>query len=183
MAVKQFAFHGAIYKQVSPTHSYRDGKRIPTDEFRAAEEAREQRNLRLEAISEGAVDYAQAEPKAEPAPEPGAKPGRRPRDVAFEHGGTTLTARQLEFVRAMSSEESMGSPEGGWWIDLLIDGAELSPMSAGAMVSTMREKGLVTVSAEVREDGDGRKRRARYMRLTDRGADVYAAAVDHQRGM
>lgn len=183
MAVKQFAFHGSIYRQVSPTHSYRDGKRITADEFRAAEEAREQRNLRLEAISEGAVDYAPAEPKAEPVPGPKAKPGRRPRDVAFEHGGTTLTARQLEFVRAMSSGESMGSPEGGWWIDLMIDGTGLSPMSAGAMVSTMREKGLVTVSAGVREGGDGRKRRAKYMCLTDRGAEVYAAAVDHLRDM
>lgn len=99
---------------------------------------------------------------------------RRSRDVAFEHEGTTLTARQADFFLAMAQESSQGSPDAGWWIDLLIDGAGLSPMSAGAMVSTLREKGLVAVSAEVREDGK-RGRKAKRMCLTEAGRAVWDA--------
>lgn len=95
---------------------------------------------------------------------------RRSRDVAYERGGVTLTARQLEFVKAMATDP-MGSPESGWWVDMLIDHTGINGMSAGAMVSTLREKGLVTVSSEVREDG-GRPRRARAIALTDLGREV-----------
>lgn len=95
---------------------------------------------------------------------------RRSRDVAYERGGVTLTARQLEFVRAMARDE-MGSPEDGWWTDSLIDCAGISPMSGGAMVSTLREKGLVAVSADGREEG-GRAVRAKRLSLTDLGREV-----------
>ena len=96
--------------------------------------------------------------------------GRRSRDVAYERAGVTLTARQLEFVRAMATDP-MGSPESGWQVDMLIDHAGINGMSAGAMVSTLREKGLVTVSSEVREDG-GRPRRVRVLSLTGLGREV-----------
>lgn len=96
----------------------------------------------------------------------------RSKDVAFEADFVTITSRQRDFLHAMAQESSQGSPDAGWWVDLLIEGAGLSPMSAGAMVSTLREKGLIEVSAERREDG-GRGRKAKRVRLTEDGRRLW----------
>jgi len=99
-------------------------------------------------------------------------PRRRPRDVAFEADFVTITSRQRDFLHVMAQGSSQGSPDAGWWVDLLIEGAGLPPMSAGAMVSTLREKGLIEVSSERREDG-GRGRKAKRVRLTEDGRRLW----------
>lgn len=104
---------------------------------------------------------------------------RRSRDVALEvpmpdGRALTVTARQRAFLEAMR-DDPHGSPENGWWTDMLIESAGIPPMSAGAMVSTLREKGLITVSTETRDDGDGKRRRAKSLMLTDDGRVVYDA--------
>lgn len=104
---------------------------------------------------------------------------RRPRDVAFEHAGSgvTLTARQCEFLRAASGCPCWAGGDGTLWTDVLLDELGMNGMSFGAMVSTLREKGLIRVWAESREDGaTGRSRKARAMRLTERGEQVLRAA-------
>lgn len=103
---------------------------------------------------------------------------RRPRDVAFEHEGTgvTLTARQCEFLQAAGGCPCWAGG-GTLWTDVLLDEMGVNGMSFGAMVSTLREKGLLEVWAESREDGAaGRSRRVKAMRLTDAGEQVLRAA-------
>lgn len=104
---------------------------------------------------------------------------RRSRDVAFEHEGTgvTLTARQCGFLQAASGCLCWAEGDGTLWTDVLLDEMGVDGMSFGAMVSTLREKGLIRVWAESREDGaTGRSRKVRAMRLTDAGEQVLRAA-------
>lgn len=104
---------------------------------------------------------------------------RRSRDVAFEHEGTgvTLTARQCEFLQAASGCPCWAEGDGTLWTDVLLDEIGMNGMSFGAMVSTLREKGLLEVWAESREDGaTGRSRKVKAMRLTDAGERVLRAA-------
>lgn len=104
---------------------------------------------------------------------------RRSRDVAFEHEGTgvTLTARQCGFLQAASGCPCWAGGDGTLWTDVLLDEMGVNGMSFGAMVSTLREKGLLEVWAESREDGaTGRSRKVKAMRLTDAGEQVLRAA-------
>lgn len=103
---------------------------------------------------------------------------RRSRDVAFEHApsGVTLTARQCEFLQAASGCPCWAGG-GTLWTDVLLDEIGMNGMSFGAMVSTLREKGLLEVWAESREDGaTGRSRKVKAMRLTDAGEQMLRAA-------
>lgn len=104
---------------------------------------------------------------------------RRSRDVAFEHEGTgvTLTARQCGFLQAASGCPCWAGGGGTLWTDVLLDEMGVNGMSFGAMVSTLREKGLLEVRAESREDGaTGRSRKVKAVRLTDAGERVLRAA-------
>lgn len=113
----------------------------------------------------------------ETAPEREGAPRRKPRskDVAAEAAGVTVTARQLEFLRVMADESSLGSPDGGWWVDCVIDAGGYNGMSAGAMVSTLREKGLIRVGTELRDNpATGRASKAKAISLTDLGHALWA---------
>lgn len=110
---------------------------------------------------------------------PGRRRARRSRDVALEcelpDGRTvTLTSRQAAFLRA-ALECGDGSPEAGRWpTDALVAAYGGTPIGAGAMISTLREKGLASVSDERTVEG-GRALRVRYLHLTDDGMAVLAA--------
>ena len=122
----------------------------------------------------GREDKAMNKEKKEKAPR-----RRRSKDVAFEHEGTgvTLTARQCEFLQAASACPCWAEGDGTLWTYVLLDELGMNGMSFGAMVSTLREKGLLRVWAESREDGaTGRPRRVKAMRLTERGEQVLRAA-------
>lgn len=105
---------------------------------------------------------------------------RRSRDVAATvespDGEVTITARQLQFLRELARTPQYVEGASALWIDILIDEIStesrtfINGMQVGAMVSTLREKGLVEVWTEGREDGiTGRIRRVKTMQFTPTG--------------
>lgn len=117
----------------------------------------------------------------EDAPKP-ARKARKSKDVAFEHEGVTLTAKQADFLReldAAGQDGTLGNAESGWWTDCICDGIggqfAGKPMAVGAMVSTLCEKGLGERSKEDRGTGAGRTRKVTAFSLTDKGREVWSA--------
>ena len=72
---------------------------------------------------------------------------RKPKNVAYEAEGVTLTAKQVDFIRHLPDtcfwEQGLDSCI---WVDCLCDeiGGQFAgkPMTVGAMISTLCEKGL-----------------------------------------
>lgn len=111
-----------------------------------------------------------------------ARKARRSKDVAFEHEGATLTAKQADFLReldAAGQDGVLGNAGTGWWIDCITDGIggqfAGKPMAVGAMISTLCEKGLGTRSKESRDQGNGRTKKVTSFYLTDKGREVWTA--------
>lgn len=111
-----------------------------------------------------------------------ARKPRRSKDVAFEHEGATLTAKQADFLRELSEagqDGVLGDAESGWWTDCITDGIggqfAGKPMAVGAMISTLCEKGLGTRSKEQRETAKGRTKKVTSFCLTDKGREVWEA--------
>lgn len=104
-----------------------------------------------------------------------AKP-RRPKDVAFEmdtiEGHITLTAKQVDFIKHLPDtcfwENGLDSAP---WCDILADeiGGQFAgkPMTVGAMISTLREKKLVSVGRDL-----DRKGKPKFMTLTAVGRAI-----------
>lgn len=94
---------------------------------------------------------------------------RRSKDVAFEmdtiEGRITLTAKQVDFLKLLPTvtfwEEGI---ESTLWCDCIADDINWNPMSVGAMISTLREKGLVVVGRDT-----SRKGKPKYMSFTTVG--------------
>jgi DNA-binding MarR family transcriptional regulator len=114
----------------------------------------------------------------------GEKPARKPRrskDVAFEHGDVTLTAKQADFLRELDAagEAALGNKGAGWWTDCICDeiGGQFlgKPMAVGAMISTLCEKGLGVRSKESRDQGNGRTKKVTSFNLTDKGREIWEA--------
>ena len=110
-----------------------------------------------------------------------ARKARRSKDVAFEHEGVTLTAKQADFLRELDAagEAALGNKGAGWWTDCICDeiGGQFAgkPMAVGAMVSTLCEKGLGVRSKESRDQGNGRTKKVTSFSLTDLGREVWEA--------
>lgn len=107
---------------------------------------------------------------------------RKSKDVAFDHEGVTLTAKQADFLReldAAGQDGVLGDAESGWWTDCITDGIggqfAGKPMAVGAMISTLCEKGLGTRSKEQRETAKGHTKKVTSFCLTDKGREVWAA--------
>ena len=183
---------GSRWRRTRGGYCFRDGRRVSRAEFDEARGAHyEELGARLAEVADeasgaasGARGGAAPAQVPDPAPEAGGGAAERPRrrrskDVAFEHAesGVTLTARQCEFLRAASGCPCWAEGDGTLWTDVLLDEVGVSGMSFGAMVSTLREKGLIRVWAESREDGaTGRPRKVKAMCLTERGERVLRAA-------
>lgn len=112
------------------------------------------------------------EPKKEEKP----KKKRRPKDIAFEmkvkdETVVTLTAKQVDFLHHVPDTCFFEGAESGVWVDCLCDeiGGQFAgkPMTVGAMVSTLREKNIVTVGVE-RVNGH----KAKFFEFTDLGKTV-----------
>ena len=97
--------------------------------------------------------------KAEkPKTKKAAKP-RRSKDVAFEmdtiEGRITLTAKQVQFLKLLPKtcfwEEGV---ESTLWCDCIAEDIGWNPMSVGAMISTLREKKLMTVAKDTSRKGN-----------------------------
>lgn len=95
---------------------------------------------------------------------------RAKKNVAFEFEGTTLTEKQVKFLRLLPNDDFFENGlESTLWIDVLCDtlAGEFNPMALGAMVSTLREKDLIYV-AEERVNG----RKCKYFGFTEDGKQV-----------
>lgn len=95
---------------------------------------------------------------------------RAKKNVAFEFEGTTLTEKQVKFLRLLPNDDFFENGlESTLWIDVLCDTltGEFNPMALGAMVSTLREKDLIYV-AEERVNG----RKCKYFGFTEDGKQV-----------
>lgn len=183
---------GSRWRRTRGGYCFRDGRRVSRAEFDEARGARyEELGARLARVADeasgaasGAREGASRAEVPAPAPEAGGGAAERPRrrrskDVAFEHApsGVTLTARQREFLRAASGCPCWAEGDGAVWTDVLLDELGMGGTSFGAMVSTLREKGLIRVRAEERGDGaTGRPRRVKAIAVTDLGAEVLRAA-------
>lgn len=118
------------------------------------------------------LDTTVVEPEAPKAPK--AKRTRKPKDIAYEGHGKTLTAKQVDFILHLSDscfwENGL---ESALWTDILCDEIEGQfagkPMTVGAMISTLCEKGL----AERAKDKIN-NRTATYMVLTELGKVIAA---------
>lgn len=103
---------------------------------------------------------------------------RRSKDIAFElkengQSVVTLTAKQVNFIKAMPDDDFYERGlESTLWIDVFCDtiADQFSPMAVGAMVSTLREKGLIFVDMQ---KVNGKK--AKYFGLTKLGQRVAKA--------
>lgn len=99
---------------------------------------------------------------------------RKSKDVTHEAEGVTLTAKQVDFIKHLPDtcfwENGLDSCI---WVDCLCDdiGGQFKgkPMTVGAMISTLCEKGL---GSRCRENRDGRK--CTSFELTELGKKVAA---------
>ena len=188
-----FELNGITYKMNLETNRYSktvDGKttRIGKAEYEAAHEEHDAREM--EAYIAEAEENAKTEAGEEIAKEmaPKAKKtkksSRKSKDIAYTYYNSddenakalfTLTAKQVDFIRHLPDtcfwEHGLESTP---WIDVLCDeiGGQFAgkPMTVGAMVSTLCEKGIA-----YREKAKVNNRTCTYMGLTEIGQ---AVAID-----
>ena len=122
------------------------------------------------------AEYGDASPKTAdptqdeaPATKPAkAKPVRKPRP---RKSPLDLTEKQVFFLDNMRKDDFYEHGlDSTLWIDILTDTLSslgMNPMTTGAMVTTLREKGLISVGTEQRE-----KKRLKAFNLTDLGKEV-----------
>lgn len=112
--------------------------------------------------------------KVEKQESPKKKRARKSKDIAYDGNGVTLTAKQVDFIRHLPDtcfwERGLDS---ALWTDVLADeiGGQFAgkPMTTGAMISTICEKGLANRATD-RVNG----RKATFMVLTELGKKVAA---------
>lgn len=100
-----------------------------------------------------------------------AKP-RRSKDIAYDGNGITLTEKQVDFIRHIPDTSFYEHGlESAPWCDVLADeiGGQFArkPMTVGAMISTLREKNVISVGME-RMNG----KKAKYFVFTELGKKV-----------
>lgn len=146
----------------------REGEKVYHDEpiehidIEAAVEATEESQT-TEEIKQIAKEFA-----------PNKKCTRKSKDIAYDGNGVTLTAKQVDFIRHLPDtcfwENGLDSKV---WVDCLCDDIggqfEGKPMTVGAMISTLCEKGL-----GIRAKEKVNNRTATYFELTPTGKMVAA---------
>lgn len=108
------------------------------------------------------------------------KPARKPRkskDIAYEGNGVTLTAKQVDFLLDLKQTNQWDGFDTMFWTDVICDEIEGQfagkPMTVGAMVSTLCEKGLGYRATDSLTDmATGRSRKATYFALTELGQEI-----------
>lgn len=145
----------------------REGEKVYHDEpieqidIEAAVEATEESQT-TEEIKQIAKEFA---PK---------KRTRKSKDIAYDGNGITLTAKQVDFIRHLPDTHFWENGlDSCIWVDCLCDDIggqfEGKPMTVGAMISTVCEKGL-GIRAKAKVNG----RTATYFELTNLGKKVAA---------
>lgn len=174
MKNNEFRLNGVIYTQEKSGYCYAQPvggikKRIKKADYDKAW----QENADLELAKQEEAKKAQAEADDKAVNAPAKKKARKSKDVAYTHkDGTrvvTLTAKQVDFIHHIPDtcfyEQGLDSTP---WCDVLADEIggqfEGKPMTVGAMISTLREKGIIVVGAEKM---NGKK--AKYFAFTEFG--------------
>ena len=111
-----------------------------------------------------------------------AKKTRKSKDIAHEHKDgevtITLTAKQVDFVLHLSDscfwEKGLDSV---LWCDVLVDEIkgqfEGKPMTIGAMISTLCEKGLgIRTKDRLTDEATGKSRKSTTFQLTEKGKEI-----------
>ena len=165
-----------------------NGKRISTNEYETKRNEAVARNAELVAMMES-DQFADLEEAVEATEEsqtteetqqiakefaPKKKRIRKSKDIAYDGNGITLTAKQVDFIRHLPDTEFWEHGlDSALWTDVLADeiGGQFAgkPMTVGAMVSTICEKGLA-IRATDRING----RKATFMELTGLGKKIAA---------
>ena len=128
-----------------------------------------------EIINETGLEPADAELERNIRKEKKAKKVSKPRrskDIAYEGNGVTLTAKQVDFLNHLPDTDFWEKGlDSCIWVDILCDQIEGQfagkPMTVGAMVSTLCEKGL---GVRGKEKMNGH--RATFFSLTELGQKV-----------
>lgn len=97
---------------------------------------------------------------------------RKSKDIAHESNGVTLTAKQVDFIKHIPDtcfyEHGLDSIP---WCDVLADeiGGQFAgkPMTVGAMISTLREKNLISVGQD-RVNG----KKCKFFQFTELGKQI-----------
>ena len=167
--VMDFEFNGVRYTNTRPGYYYKkeNGKqvRIGKAEWDTAWEASGE-------AEKAAREAEQAKKDAEAEKKFNKQKTRRSKDIAHESNGVTLTAKQVDFIRHIPDtcfyEHGLDST---MWCDVLADeiGGQFAgkPMTVGAMISTLKEKGLVYV-AQDRVNG----KKCKFFGFTDLGNQI-----------
>lgn len=126
----------------------------------AKADAEYEERLQKQAESDKAAEEAVNKKTSRKAIDKEMKKTRRSKDVAFEYcpNGTdtiTLTTRQVQFLKLLPKtcfwEEGV---ESTLWCDCIAEDIGWNPMSVGAMISTLREKKLMTVAKDTSRKGN-----------------------------
>lgn len=108
------------------------------------------------------------------------KPARKPRkskDIAYEGNGVTLTTKQVDFLLDLKQTNQWDGFDTMFWTDVICDEIEGQfagkPMTVGAMISTLCEKGLAERSkGEFTDPVTNRTRKSTYMAFTGLGQKI-----------
>ena len=176
MRISQAVYEQAFDQYVKEAADVAEAQE-PMDWEREADaeyEERLQKQAESDKAAEEAVNKKTSRKDLHKAIDKGMKKTRRSKDVAFEYcpNGTdtiTLTAKQVDFMKEMTKTNFWENRlESALWCDILADeiGGQFAgkPMTVGAMISTLREKGLVNVSRDL-----DRKGHPKFMELTEVG--------------
>lgn len=128
-----------------------------------------------EAREAQAREQAESDKQAEDAINGKSKPAkpkkpRRSKDIAHESRGITLTAKQVNFIQMVPGDDFYEHGlDSTLWIDCLCDtvAGTFSPMAVGAMISTLREKGVIYVDVD-RING----KKCKYFGFTPLGKEI-----------
>lgn len=162
-AFEQYIKESADQAKADAEYEERLQKQAESD--KAAEDAVNGKKFTRKQVNEAVEKAIEKEMKK------AAKP-RKSKDIAHESNGVTLTAKQVDFIKHLPDtnfwEDGLDS---ALWCDVLADeiGGQFAgkPMTVGAMISTLREKELVTVGRDL-----DRKGKPKFMQLTDLGKQV-----------
>lgn len=186
MTTANFNYNGIEYMRTEKGYFYKveNGKkiRIKQAEYEQAFEnltddaAEDDDDVELEEFTKMIEDRKQAQAEsdkqAEDAVNGKTKKPRKSKDIAHESNGVTLTAKQVDFIKHIPDtnfyEHGLDS---ALWCDILADeiGGQFAgkPMTVGAMISTLKEKNLISVGQE-RING----KKAKFFEFTELGKQV-----------
>lgn len=161
-SVKDASF-GYCYKQTTDGLKKRVGRvtvEQAYEEYKDSEWGKEELEAKRRAEEEAQKSDKKAEKRA-------SKP-RKSKDIAFEGCGITLTSKQVAFMNQMPNDEFWENGlDSVLYNDIFTDNLEYGKIVAGAIISTLKEKDIISVAVDT---VNGKKTKC--FSLTDFGKQV-----------